>query len=97
MTDDSGLAFCARSTANGTTQVGGTGGAFLHRIQINKAGATANLLSVYMGASAATGRLIGTIDTTVVRNFDYQGLFSQNGFTLVLATGTAADLTVVFG
>lgn len=83
--------------ANSTVTIGGTSQhTNLYRIQINKAGAAANILQVYSAASAVAAKLIATIDTTAVRNFDYGGLRGPDGFTFVLGTGTAADITVIY-
>lgn len=84
---------------NSTTVIGTAGaGCNLFRVVINTVGAAANTLKIYAGQSAAAGRLIGTFDTTAAARpgFDFGGLHSKDGFTFVVATGTAADITVLF-
>lgn len=81
--------------ANGTTTVGGVGShTKLLGVRINKAGAAANLLTV---KDTRTGNTLGTIDTTALTvSPDWYGLRGADGFTFVLATGTAADITVIY-
>lgn len=71
------------------------GAGVLHNIAINTKGLTANIATVYDGP-AATGAVIGVIDTTAnvgFVNFDVQFL---TNLTIVTSAGTAADLTVSF-
>lgn len=81
--------------ANGTTVVR-TGRGELMRIVVNTKGATANTCTVYDNTSAA-GTKIATIDTTAGPSaFVYDCEF-MTGLTVVLASGTSADITVVVG
>ena len=67
----------------------------LIRVVINKKGATSNVLSLYDGADV-NGRIIATIDTTVsVGTFDFDVLCPK-GLYAKMATGTAADVTIVY-
>lgn len=73
-------------------QVGPAGTIKLHAIAVNTKGATANLLTVYDGTSTA-GTVVAIIDTTaqpVTLTFD---TVLNTGMFIVLAAGTAADLT----
>ncbi len=67
----------------------------LHRVVINTKGATGNVLTLYDNASAASGTIIAVIDTTdsTPRQYD---VHVANGIYAVLATGTAADITLTF-
>ena len=79
-------------SANGTTTIR-TGAGILHAISINTKGASANVCTVYDN-TAASGTKIATIDTTVTYGpLIYDANF-LTGLTIVLATGTAADITV---
>ena len=88
--------------ANGTTvlsapQAGvGSAYAFLHSITINTKGAAANICTVYNN-SAGSGDVIAVLDTV---NGQIQTMFYDvkcpAGLTIVLATGTAADITVAW-
>ncbi len=82
-------------TTNATTVVK-SGAGFLNRIVINNAGASANTAAIYDN-TAGSGTLIGTIDTVELngRVMEY-GVDCKTGITIVTATGTAGDLTVVF-
>ncbi len=78
--------------ANATTVIR-TGPGILHNININTKGASANVITVYDN-TAASGTKIATIDSTVAYgplNFDVTFL---TGLTIVIGTGTAADITV---
>ena len=81
--------------ANATTLVK-TGSGLLHGITINNAGASSNTCTVYDGLSAA-GTVIATIDTVELngRNLLYDVHF-VTGLTIVIGTGTAADITVAY-
>jgi hypothetical protein len=79
--------------ANGTTTLK-SGKGWLRGVTINKAGASANTLTLYDN-TAGSGTKIATIDTTVGIEFNYDLQFNT-GLTVVLATGTAADVTVTW-
>ena len=82
-------------TSNATTVVKNNTG-LLHTIVINKIGASSNTLAFYDGLSSS-GTLLGTIDTTIAagpcRIYD---IFFRTGLTIVMGTGTAADVTVCY-
>lgn len=76
-----------------TTLVSGRG--ILHSITINTKGATANTITVYDN-TAGSGTVLATIDSTVAPGtFTYECAFAT-GLTVVIATGTAAKITVVY-
>jgi len=81
--------------ANATTNIKNNPG-LLHSIVINKIGASANTLKIYDGLDA-NGTLLGTMDTTIAaaptRVYD---TFFRTGLTIVIGTGTAADVTVCY-
>jgi hypothetical protein len=80
--------------ANGTTVVQ-AGAGVLQGININTKGASANTLTLYDN-TAASGTVIAVIDTTggtAALRFDVK---FATGLTAVLATGTAADITVSY-
>lgn len=81
--------------ANATTLLK-TGQGLLHSIVINNAGASSNVCQVYDGLDAG-GTLIATIDTVELngRVLLYDVHF-RTGLTIVMGTGTAADLTVAY-
>ena len=81
--------------ANATTTVK-TGGGLLHSITLNNAGAGGNTCAVYDN-TAGSGTLIATIDTVELngRTLLYDVHF-VTGLTIVIATGTAADITVTY-
>lgn len=84
----------ANLAANGTTTVK-SGVGTLHAITINTKGASANTATVYDN-TVASGMKIATIDTTDgVGTITYDVAFGT-GLTIVLATGTAADITVAY-
>lgn len=79
-----------------TTTVLKRGSGTLRRIIINTNGATNNTAAIRDGVDAS-GALIGTINTTAAVG----GVFEYNldfftGLTIVTATGTAANITVVY-
>lgn len=81
----------AANTA-GTTVKSGAG--TLHSVTINTAGASSNVLTLYDN-TAASGTVIAIIDTTTVRTLVFDAAFAT-GLEAVLATGTAADVTILY-
>jgi len=80
--------------ANGTTTVK-SGAGVLRRIVINTRGGILNTLTIYDN-TAATGAVIGAVDTAAAGGaFDYELDFTT-GLTVVLAGGTAADITITY-
>ena len=78
-----------------TTTTAKTGGGTLHAIVINTKGATANTATVYDN-TVGSGTKIATIDTTsAVGTLLYDASF-VTGLTVVTASGTAADLSLVW-
>jgi hypothetical protein len=78
-----------------TTTTVKSGSGVLKRIVVNKVGASSNTCTIYDNTSG-TGTIIATIDpvhTQIV--FEYDVVFNT-GLTIVTATGTAADLTIVY-
>lgn len=73
-------------------QVGPVGTINLHTVSINTKGAAANVLTIYDGTSTS-GTVVAVYDTTAqVASLNYD-ITLQVGLFVVLATGTAADLT----
>jgi hypothetical protein len=83
----------ANLNANGTTTLK-SGKGFLSKVTINTKGASANTLTLYDNTTGS-GTKIATIDTTAGGTLPYDIEFST-GLTAVLATGTAADVTISF-
>lgn len=80
--------------ANGTTTVK-SGAGVLRRIVINTRGGIINTLTIYDN-TAATGAVIGAVDTVNAGGaFNYELDFTT-GLTVVLAGGTAADITIIY-
>jgi len=81
--------------ANGTTTVK-SGAGVLRRIVINTRGGILNTLTIYDNTTA-TGAVIGVVDTSGAEAgaFDYELDFTT-GLTVVLAGGTAADITIIY-
>lgn len=80
--------------ANASTIVK-TGSSVLHTVTINKKGATGNTLTLYDGVDN-TGVLLATIDTTANVGYLEYDIACKVGIFAVVATGTAADLTLSF-
>jgi hypothetical protein len=79
---------------NGTTTIK-SGAGWLHNIVINVKGSSGNTITVYDN-TAASGTIIAVIDPTaqlVTLNYD---VGFTTGLTVVLASGTAADITVSY-
>lgn len=84
-------------TQNGTTILPGK--LILVGLIINTKGASSNVISIYdsnatLGASASLKK--GQIDTTIAPIFIPCGYPMFNGIYIASATGTAADITVVY-
>ena len=77
-----------------TTTTVKSGAGVLKRIVVNKIGALSNTCTIYDNTTA-TGTIIGTIDPHTHMVFEYDVVFNT-GLTIVTATGTAADLTIVY-
>ena len=79
----------------GTTTVK-SGSGILRRIVINTKGSSSNTLTVYDNTSGS-GTTIAVIDTVngVSGHFEYNAAFST-GLTIVNASGTSADFTVIY-
>ena len=84
----------ANINTNTTTTVK-SGAGVLKRIVVNKIGTSSNTCTIYDNTTA-TGTIIGTIDPVHTQMvFEYDVVFNT-GLTIVTATGTAADLTIVY-
>lgn len=70
-----------------------TGRGVFSEVTINTKGATGNLLTVYDGTSTG-GTVIASIDTTVAVGSFLYDVRVEVGIYVVLASGTAADLTI---
>lgn len=68
----------------------------LASICVNTKGATANVLTVYDNASAASGTVIAVLDTTSALGCYTYNVVTKNGIVVLTATGTAADVTVAW-
>lgn len=84
----------ARITANGITPCKYSGITTLNRVIINTKGASSNTLTLRDGA--ADGIILAVIDTTVAPTFLDYNLQCSYGLTAVTATGTCADITIVY-
>jgi len=95
MSEINNLAFgYSNIAANGTNTIK-KGSGILHAIVINTKGASSNTLTIYDNTTNS-GTKIGTLDTTVnFGTFLYDVRFGT-GLTVVGATGTSSDFTVVF-
>ena len=78
-----------------TTSTVKSGAGVLKRIVVNKVGSSSNTCTIYDNTSG-TGTIIATIDPVHTQMvFEYDVVFTT-GLTIVTATGTAADLTIVY-
>lgn len=87
--------YYANLAANATTVIQ-AGAGRLHSVLINTIGATGNVCTIYDN-TAGSGTKIATIDTTIAaappRIYDVE---FKTGLTVVIGTGTAADITVTW-
>jgi hypothetical protein len=80
--------------ANGTSAIR-TGPCVLHAVSVNKAGASSNTATVYDNATGGTSNTVAIIDTTRSGlGYIQYDVTLLNGLQVVVATGTAADLTI---
>lgn len=85
------------ANGNGDNVAPGGGPCNLAAIVINTKGATANTLTIYDSLTHGTGTTVAVIDTTAaVGALPYRADL-EVGCSYSLATGTAADVTLVFG
>jgi hypothetical protein len=82
-------------TTTGTTTIK-SGAGILRRVVVNTRGGITNTLTIYDNTSGS-GTVIAAIDTVngVLGHFEYNVAFST-GLTVVNATGTSADITVIY-
>jgi len=85
----------AHLNSTGTTTIK-SGAGILRRVVINTKGTGSNTLTIYDNTSGS-GTVIAAIDTVngVSGHFEYNVAFST-GLTVVDATGTSADITVIY-
>ena len=85
----------AHLNSTGTTTIK-SGAGILRRVVINTNGSASNTFAVYDNTSGS-GTVIAAIDTVngVSGHFEYNVAFST-GLTVVNATGTSADITVIY-
>ncbi len=85
----------AHLNSTGTTTIK-SGAGILRRVVVNTRGGITNTLTIYDNTSGS-GTVIAAIDTVngVLGNFEYNVAFST-GLTVVNATGTSADITVIY-
>jgi hypothetical protein len=81
--------------ANAATTVK-SGSGKCHALTINKAGASSNVISVYDGTDT-NGTLLATIDGTAAAGSTFlRNARFVTGLHVVIATGTAADITIEY-
>jgi microcompartment protein CcmK/EutM len=92
--EQAGSSFGRQTTNTTTTHKSGAG--ILHKIVVNTKGASANTATVYDN-TAGSGTVIAVIDTVNINSqaLEYDLAFAT-GLTIVTATGTPADLTIVY-
>lgn len=81
-------------SANGTTTIR-SGEGLLGMVTINTKGASANTCTIYDN-TAGSGTVLAVIDTTVTPQSLFYGVKYTVGLTVVVATGTAADITISY-
>lgn len=86
--------FYTRIATNGTTTLKSSG-AHLRNIVINTKGSGSNTLTVY-DSPTGSGTIVGVLDTTVAGGSFVYDVELDDGLTIVTATGTPADVTVVW-
>lgn len=82
----------AHINANGTTTIK-SGPGMLGALSINTKGASSNTITIY-DSTTGSGTVIAVIDSTSqVFTFPFEVNFA-NGLTVVVASGTAPDITI---
>ena len=85
----------AHLNSTGTTTIK-SGAGILRRVVVNTNGSGSNTFKIYDN-TAGSGTVIATIDTVnAVGGFFEYGLAFSIGLTVVSATGTSADITVIY-
>jgi len=85
----------AHLNSTGTTTIK-SGAGILRRVVVNTNGSGSNTFTIYDNTSGS-GTVIATIDTVnAVGGFFEYGLAFSIGLTVVSATGTSADITVIY-
>ena len=85
----------AHLNSTGTTTIK-SGAGILRRVVVNTNGSGSNTFTIYDN-TAGSGTVIATIDTVnAVGGFFEYGLAFSIGLTVVSATGTSADITVIY-
>lgn len=82
------------STLTSGTISGDSSHVQLVAVLVNVAGAAANRLTLRQGS--ATGAIVAVIDTVALRELDFHALRFQDGIHYDLATGTPADVTILY-
>lgn len=82
-----------RITTNTTTAVKASAGT-LHSIVVQKAGASSNTVTIYDN-TAGSGTIIAAYTDIAVGTYTFNAAFGT-GLTIVTATGTAAEFTVMY-
>lgn len=88
-------AYTGTPMTTNTTSLIRTGATLLHGITINTKGASSNTIKIYDGTSAS-GTLKATIDSTVTVGLWAYDMVLDTGLFVAVATGTAADITVLW-
>ena len=83
-------------TTNGLTSTPGK--SVLIAIVINTKGASSNTAKIYddITGEETPGQLVATIDTTATIGRIEYGIFMSKGINIRTATGTPADITVIY-
>ena len=85
----------AHLNSTGTTTIK-SGAGILRRVVVNTKGSSSNTFTIYDN-TVGSGTVITTIDTVnAVGGFFEYGLAFSIGLTVVSATGTSADITVIY-
>jgi hypothetical protein len=81
-------------SANGTYVIA-RGKCVFGRLTINTKGASSNTITIY-DSTTGSGTKVATIDSTSAIGSLFYDVQLLNGLTIVVATGTAADITVSY-
>jgi hypothetical protein len=95
MSEINNLAFGYNHITTNTTTTVKKGSGILHAIVINTKGASANTVTIYDNTTNASPVIAVFDSTTAVGTILFDVRFGT-GLTIVTATGTAPDMTVVY-